>query len=603
MFCINCGKKVEDDWSFCDNCGFPVEDTAATTSTTNSTAPSDTTNAANTTDSAQTATVSTANPTNAANPNSESSSPINNKNNKKTKRKVIIISIIVSLVIVLAAAIGIFAYFANNKVYIPKSSQLKNMPVNTIESNLKKQGLTVEVKKEFNKLKSGSYIRLNGANPGSYVLKSNKITIVESIGPGVPEKGVIGASLSSAKEVIKDMGVEIKIHQVVSNNKKDGEVIGADPMPGNSVINPDHDAIHLAVASKGKGIPIDLFGMDKEAALKKLESLGFKDVMLTPHFSSKKMLGKIVGSYPSLGSSVTNGHIDLLYGIDASKTKEALSSYVDHGKSYIIQFLDPLLGKWCTKSGNCINIEKVVKQYSSLKNLRLSLYTVNGKPDLSDDNLSTSAKSYVPNSDNIDVDKVDANSSDEVIKNIFDSLNLNITVSKDKKTNMRNHLIAGDSGAVEFYNGSFPYCGTSPLINPFNYKKICDHGVLKDLNANEIMDIFHAMKDTSKWSGMNYRINDFYVAFPVNSKLKKVEDSGYFKGSSSNQPDLNRPFILRRDPKLYDKKVIPFTGTYNTVNNPFVPTVAHKPVPFAPAPDDNNAYYFVEQPFDWSSLK
>ena len=344
MFCINCGKKVEDDWSFCDNCGFPVEDTAATTSTTNSTAPSDTTNAANTTDSAQTATVSTANPTNAANPNSESSSPINNKNNKKTKRKVIIISIIVSLVVVLAAAIGVFAYFANNKVYIPKSSQLKNMPVNTIESNLKKQGLTVEVKKEFNKLKSGSYIRLNGANPGSYVLKSNKITIVESIGPGVPEKGVIGASLSSAKEVIKDMGVEIKIHQVVSNNKKDGEVIGADPMPGNSVINPDHDAIHLAVASKGKGIPIDLFGMDKEAALKKLESLGFKDVMLTPHFSSKKMLGKIVGSYPSLGSSVTNGHIDLLYGIDASKTKEALSSYVDHGKSYIIQFLDPLLG-------------------------------------------------------------------------------------------------------------------------------------------------------------------------------------------------------------------------------------------------------------------
>ena len=66
---------------------------------------------------------------------------------------------------------------------------------------------------------------------------------------------------------------------------------------------------------------------------------------------------------------------------------------------------------------------------------------------------------------------------------------------------------------------------------------------------------------------------------------------------------MNRPFILRRDPKLYKKTQIniPPKDVYS-MPNPFIPTRGGKPVKFAPAPDDDNAYYLVEKPFDMSKL-
>lgn len=67
---------------------------------------------------------------------------------------------------------------------------------------------------------------------------------------------------------------------------------------------------------------------------------------------------------------------------------------------------------------------------------------------------------------------------------------------------------------------------------------------------------------------------------------------------------MDRPFILRRDPKLYKKTEEPIkpAKTIDSFLNPFIPSYKTKPVKFAPAPDDGNAYYLVEQPFNWSKL-
>ncbi|WP_055427912.1 hypothetical protein [Bifidobacterium aesculapii] len=68
-----------------------------------------------------------------------------------------------------------------------------------------------------------------------------------------------------------------------------------------------------------------------------------------------------------------------------------------------------------------------------------------------------------------------------------------------------------------------------------------------------------------------------------------------------------RPYVLYRNPTLYDKTSVKVT-TANDKDNPFVPSSGEDgddgDVSFKPAPSDANAYYFVESTdgFDWSSL-
>ena len=66
---------------------------------------------------------------------------------------------------------------------------------------------------------------------------------------------------------------------------------------------------------------------------------------------------------------------------------------------------------------------------------------------------------------------------------------------------------------------------------------------------------------------------------------------------------MNRPFILRRDPASYsESERVANAKDSDLRRNPFIPTEFNKPIPFAPAPDDSNVYYLVEQPFDWNSF-
>lgn len=442
------------------------------------------------------------------------------------------------------------------------------------------------------------------------MLKFIPVTIVQSKGPGVPSKGIVGKKVGSVTKILKNMGVEVKVHNVVVDNKPTGEVIGSEPMPGYSVINGNKGVINLAVASKNKGIPVNIFGMDKDKAKERLNSLGFNDITLKPHFASKKMIGKIMGTYPSLGSQFTGGHIDLLYGVDASGARTAIATDMK-GKSLeykkgntklqVIGFMEPLLGTWCTKSGDCINLGATNIYTPNEYQKETRIYTINGYPG---DDFSSSfdriLRSYTPNTLEM--------STDNLMQMILDVISSASVTSGEKldphmKDLMHNHLIAGDTGAIEFYQSlGVPYCGDDLYLLPILDQKVCEAGHLKNYDG-DVLSLFMDLHNHKKWTGMSYKMTDFFVAIPVNAKLNELESSGYFKGKGKTQPDPNRPFILRRDPKLYKETVVPFDGEYSTSDNPFVPTSKHKPVPFAPAPDDSNAYYLVEQPFDWSSLK
>ncbi|MBM6699216.1 hypothetical protein H7U32_02505 [Bifidobacterium pullorum subsp. saeculare] len=117
-------------------------------------------------------------------------------------------------------------------------------------------------------------------------------------------------------------------------------------------------------------------------------------------------------------------------------------------------------------------------------------------------------------------------------------------------------------------------------------------------------------------------MKDFLVYFPVGSDLSKLEASGYFDkgalGEAKKQKpvDTDRPFILMRDPKLYDTTEVPVTTDTTPSNedhgwwehtNPFVPNNndgKNPLVPMKPAVSDATVYYLMEQNtgLDWSSL-
>ncbi|RFT38107.1 serine/threonine protein kinase, partial [Bifidobacteriaceae bacterium NR003] len=103
-------------------------------------------------------------------------------------------------------------------------------------------------------------------------------------------------------------------------------------------------------------------------------------------------------------------------------------------------------------------------------------------------------------------------------------------------------------------------------------------------------------------TGYYYVMQDFMVVVPVGAKFDELLNSGYFAGKVENKPDLTRPFILRRNPKLYKQTRVDLPKHTYPEWSPFIPTIKGRAVPFAPAPDDSNAYYLVEEPFDWSSI-
>lgn len=564
-FCENCGSKLDQNSKFCDSCGNVVANYSDVVNENYNMPPEK---------------EAYIQPGYTAESSSEKSST-------KSKKVKLLIASIVAVVLVIAAAVAFVVFYLpsqnSHTVLIPKASALKSAPLQKTVDDLRKQGVKVIIVKEFSSVKRGGFVRFTNVRPGQRVQSSSHVTVIESKGPGIPKKGVVGQPLEKAKKIAESMGVPVETYNIISTNT--GKVIATDPMPGFPVSSGSSDdgVIRIAVGVKDKGIPADLFGMDKDEAVNKLRDLGLKDVSLHPHFSSEKNLGKIISSKPALGTKFSGGHVDLYYGVDASETKNVMTENDPDDKDMMYASkTSPVIGTWCTNDGDCIELQK--HDYP--------------KADPSDMFLQLPTDPKYPNDSNFYEYLTLGNGAHEIGGLVFYKDN-----NKNKDSWMKNHLIVGDTGAFELYRGmGLPYCGETANDN---IGSMCVNGKWVDAfdPPEDIKQYGDHDKIPGYWKNSSFRMRDFFLVVPVHANLNKIESSGYFDGKGNKKPDTTRPFILRRNPKLYSKTTVdaePYKGDIG--DNPFVPTVKHKAVPFKPAPDDSIAYYLVEKPFDWSKL-
>lgn len=528
-----------------------------------------------------------------------------NKDNKNHKKKGAFISIICAIIVLaIVATAGTIYYITqvqpnSGMVTVPA---IKDTNAQAAATNLRSKGFKVEIVKELNKRKKGSFVSLKGIKPGSKVKNSTKITVVESLGPGMP-KNVIGKTLKEITKEVKEMGIKVQVHKVVATSKP-GTVVATYPTPGHAFVPAyEGDNMHIAVATPidskdyGKVVPADILGKDMNTAKNMLKKAGITNYKLKPRFSSKDFVGKITGSYPDLGDlyAMNTGDITVYYGVDASKTKEVLTKKdhldgMDNADVRLTKGLSPIAGVWCKKGGDCLYFNEapsfVEGESTVVLGTRIGDLMHDGtQPMLISDENYLGMNNY--------------------------SQDISGLILYDKKLPMndmmKNHLLSGDTGAVEFYKGlDLPSCGNN-IFPPSTGSRVCEHG--KDINAEDNPEEFDdqgmytgSSKDAN--TGLTYKMHDFFVLVPVNTKFDELEKSGYFKGKGKNKPDFSRPFIMRRDSKLYDKTQVAIPddseGGPDYPTSPFVPTKKNKPVPFAPAPDDSNVYYKVEEPINWS---
>ncbi|WP_391495736.1 PASTA domain-containing protein [Gardnerella swidsinskii] len=589
LFCTNCGSSMLDDAKFCEQCGTPNENYK---------------NNANEQINEQ----SKAQEINQVEQQAHAQElqEETNKSNKNNKKKGAFISIICAIIVLaIVATAGTIYYITqvqpnSGMVTVPA---IKDTNAQAAATNLRSKGFKVEIVRELNKRKKGSFISLKGIKPGSKVKNSTKITVVESLGPGMP-KNVIGKTVNEITDEVKEMGIKVQVHKVVATSKP-GTVVATYPTPGHAFVPAyEGDNMHIAVATPidskdyGKVVPADILGKDMNTAKNMLKKAGITNYKLKPRFSSKDFVGKITGSYPDLGDlyAMNTGDITVYYGVDASKTKEVLTKKehldgIDNADVRLTKGLAPIAGIWCKKGGDCLYFNEapsfVEGESTVVLGTRIGDLMHDGtQPMLMSDENYLGMNNY--------------------------SQDISGLILYDKKLPMndmmKNHLLSGDTGAVEFYKGlDLPSCGND-IFSPSPGVRVCEHG--KDINAENSPEKFDdqgmykgSNKDAN--TGLTYKMHDFFVLVPVNTKFDELEKSGYFKGKGKNKPDFSRPFIMRRDPKLYDKTQVAIpdgvTGPdYPT--SPFVPTKKNKPVPFAPAPDDSNVYYKVEEPINWSLL-
>lgn len=551
MFCINCGNKLESSDKFCTKCGTPADNAS--------------------------------------------------KKPFYTQKKFMIPIIAVVVLVLICSCTGIALYVSNKNhsslfstsqsIVIPKV--LQSQSAQSVVDSLHKKGANARLVKEFSAKNSGDFVRYKNVKQGDRVDKNHVVEVVESKGPGVPEKGVVGASLEKAEKIVKSMGVTVKLHHVPATDSAVGKIVASSPVPGNAVGK--DGVIHIAVGENTDGVPVDVFGMDKDKAKDMLSSKPFS-VNLRPKFSSAKYFGKIVGAYPALGTKGDPKTVTLYYGVDASKAKDVVSEPTDFGDetAYLVQRAGSFVGKWCTKSGNCIKL--IPRLYKSEKKWERDEKSITEliPADIADKN------GRIPDKDHKDyinmkgVLTLNSTGQDPTDYAVFDK-------NLPNSSMMRNHLISGDTGAVELYSGGgvIECGGEDTFIMGAGFA--CLNGKYVQYPDNDPDEYHRIHDDPGNGVGFYYTMRDFMVIVPVGAKFDKLLNSGYFVGKGETKPDLTRPFILRRNPKLYKetRKNLPAGG--GDWVNPFVPTEHSRAVPFAPAPDDSNAYYLVEEPFDWDT--
>lgn len=613
MFCTNCGNKIDESTKFCGFCGAVVENEAQPDyqqSQPQQSQPQQpqqpyynqqqTQYQPQYNPQTQYQQQSQYNPQYSQPNPAKVTSPI--KANFLKNRKLIIISAcVIAAVAIIAAAVFFFTspHFRkaapSERIVVPKAKTSQS--AQDVVHELQEKGVETHLVKDFGGSKPGNFARYQNVKPGQVIHGNHVVTVVESKGPGIPEKGVIGKTVEEAAPLLKSMGVPVKVYTVASVHP--GKIAATNPMPGEPL--DENKEIFIGVGEEdkypdsGRSVPVELFDKDKDEAYKMMSDEGFK-VRLVPKYSSRKHLGKIVGSNLGLGQSHRGDtDITLYYGADASETKKMFTSkkyYSEYLTTVEVSTLTPFVGKWCTKSGDCLEFEIGHHTMEGPEeNTDLLLRGPHAIEDIANDDKTQYYHSF---------------GMWQFTQNLIGSA---IKVYDNEKHNslpMQNTLLFGDTGMVDiFRDGGDPYCGneiyTLPAGSCINGKFVS----YEDLDKNPLYSSYGPSyeKIPGGNKGITYRMRAYFVLVPVNAKLDELEASGFFKGKGKTKPDMDRPFILRRDPKYYSKsEQIVNAKNGDMTHNPFVPTEFNKPVPFAPAPDDSNVYYLVEKPFDWISF-
>ncbi|WP_288272728.1 PASTA domain-containing protein [uncultured Bifidobacterium sp.] len=485
------------------------------------------------------------------------------------KRKLLIAAIAAVIAIIVLAVTGIVTYRMDlwgSRTVPTIGAAEKAGSADDVAAQLEGQGFHTTRKREFSASDKGAYLRIEGAKEGERVARSQQLTVVESLGPGVPD-GTVGLTQDKAVERVGGMGVPVSVTEVVSDHP--GEVIDTKPAQGEALADKDRSGgIRLAVGVKKDGIPVEIAGLDKDKAKQRLESDGF-DVTVMPVAASKDMVGNVVSADPAIGSVTSGDDVTLYVGADAKALKDAMVTHTktdEAGDYYTYEQLRPLVGRWCTDDGNCIDLEPFSRYGDAVdKDGVVHGLSMDGRTDYA----SPIGLTVCP------------------YAQTYGECN-----PKKPRFAFEQLLLSGDSGAFElFENTALPYCGTT-VIGVGGY---CDGGVLRTDDWSS----------SGKNTGTEYRMNEFLLVVPVGADIGQVEDSGYFKDKpGAKAPDATRPYILKRDPSLYDKTSVSADG--NNIHNPFLPKLTKdqtgETVKFAPSPSADVAYYKVEDTLDWSKL-
>lgn len=348
----------------------------------------------------------------------------------------------------------------------------------------------------------------------------------------------------------------------------------------------DNGAIYLGIPDPSvEGMPADVIGMDKDEAKTAVENASNNkiEVILELRFSAKKDFGKIVASNyifgaPFEASNEENDYkilqpIRLYYGVGADNTEDVVTTgsgsdydfdphadYASTSKSdrslpYISAAGEwRVTGTYCKDgflpgSGGCISL--ISKGQDGMKYGSGYPYLVR-KGDESNGIWDDRVTLCTPTGD---IGGCILHYKDGSIP--------------DNETNMRNHLLAKQWGMFEMYRGyGWPVCDGT-VYRGYGETEGCDHG--QYVRTDDIPD--------GQQSGATYEMDDFYVYFPVGSKISKLEDSDYFSNKAlaaankAGKPDTDRPFFIMRDPKGYKTTSVEAYKNGEQTTNPFVPGI------------------------------
>lgn len=595
MFCMACGAKNEENDRFCVACGAPLhvdapQETAGGPSTPQITPVASVPPVTSVTLAAPVDLTSLAGSPSPAG----STQPVATLTAPARHRKAIIACIIAAIaVIALVVSLGVTHHMGLwGGRTVPDTTAWvddEHLTADAAAARLKEQGFAFKRDQAFSGKKKGTFLGLSGVKAGDRLKSGEKLTLLESAGPGVPD-GIVGKSVKDAAKAVKDMGVPVYAKRVAASPDADENTVVASYPAEGRPLEDDDEAIYLGVPDSSiEGMPADIIGMDKDDAQHLVEQIIGESVRMEPRFSDEAHLGKIIDSNYTPGVAFASVDDDwgtsyappviLYYGVGADDTDEVMTDSIDSAASVM---MSPwrVAGTYCKDgslpgSDGCITFgmhgsdghrmmvrEAMNDEDINLMNDEITLCTPTG-----------------------DIGGCILRYEDGSVP--------------DDKTNMANHLLAKDWGMFEMYEGyGWPMCGEH-TFRGYGLTGGCYDGTYLDDDMAEAEGF-----TPGEQSGARYDMRDFYVYFPVGSDIKALEDSGYFsdealsEAKKAGDPDTSRPFIIMRDNKDYQTTSVDALKDGELMDNPFVPGIAEDGsnplVQMKTAPSAESAYYLVD---------